>query len=75
MNILCKSCGDPIDFLSLLLMGEKVFGDGTASNKCDCWDCYIIKNPPGSEPTWCEVLERLGCLDFMKYPEESDHGK
>jgi len=65
MNILCKSCGDPINHLSLLLKGEEVFGNGSATNEGDCLSCYFIKNPIGSEPEWFKDLERWGCLDFM----------
>ena len=65
MNFLCIDCGRSIDYLDLILDGEKLFGLTNENDQLQCLDCYLIKNPIGSEPEWCKDLERWGCLDFM----------
>ena len=65
MNILCDSCGDIIEpwLIKMLLDGERIFGP---SINRECFECFYIKNPLGSEPEWCNYLDEVGALDFLK---------
>ena len=68
MHITCKTCGDLLEpwQIEMQIGGIKLFGNSDEIGQC--FDCFLIDNPPGSEPEWCKVLEELGCLDFLNTP-------